>query len=217
MRKSLFRIVQPLLALLLAAAGLVTVQVATAGPAAAHGNACTGAPDRGVNYDFHQACHNHDSCYFHKPHGPDDWGRIVCDSNFYVDTHDSCDRLNARSSPELQDCYRVAKLYFGIVSRTGPFFFKKAGPGTYPFHHDGAKASAKRYSSSAGEVFWPRATDPDGYVKAYQIFRNGSLIAVKDATSLWQPGLSAGTYHYTIYAIDNDGKRSRPIYTTLRI
>ena len=135
MRKSLLRIVQPLLATLMLAAGLVVMQAVTATPASAHGNACTGAPDRGPNYDFHQSCHNHDDCYYHKPHGPDHIGRIICDSNFYVDMHDSCDQLHATASLQHQDCYRTAKLYFNIVSGLGGFFFDRAGPGTLSLIH----------------------------------------------------------------------------------
>ncbi len=74
------------------------------------------------------------------------------------------------------------------------------------------------YSSTAAEVFWEAASD-DGYVAAYDVYRNGQLLGRFDARSLFQNDLVAGeTYVYDLRSVDNNGNtssRSEP--HTLRI
>lgn len=67
------------------------------------------------------------------------------------------------------------------------------------------------YSGYDVELFWPRATD-DGLVMGYDIFRNGQLLeSMVDALSYYDPTTEPEReYIYTVYAVDNDGNRSRP-------
>ena len=71
------------------------------------------------------------------------------------------------------------------------------------------------YSDTAAELFWERATD-DGIVVAYEVYRNGELLQVLDATSFFDDTLQKGTpYQYRIVALDNDGERSEAVETVI--
>lgn len=64
------------------------------------------------------------------------------------------------------------------------------------------------YTTTSAELFWDRSSD-DGFVQGYEIIRNGELLGVLDALSLFQDGLDpAVTYSYEVTAIDTDGNRS---------
>lgn len=43
---------------------------------AKHGDACTGVPDSGPGFDFHEPCHRHDDCYDNPPRGRTHDGRL---------------------------------------------------------------------------------------------------------------------------------------------
>lgn len=62
-----------------------------------------------------------------------------------------------------------------------------------------------RYSSTAGEILWQAATD-DVSVIGYRVIRNGDELGIKDARSLFEPGLEPGqAYTYRVSAVDRAG------------
>lgn len=64
------------------------------------------------------------------------------------------------------------------------------------------------YSDTTAELFWDRSTD-DGFVRGYEVIRNGELLGVFDALGIFQEGLDpAVTYNYEVTALDFDGNRS---------
>ncbi|MBX2883164.1 MAG: PQQ-dependent sugar dehydrogenase [Granulosicoccus sp.] len=66
------------------------------------------------------------------------------------------------------------------------------------------------YSSTSAEIIWERAVD-DGFVQGYEITRNGESLGIRDALSLFEPGLDpALLYTYKVISIDDDGNRSEP-------
>ncbi len=71
-----------------------------------------------------------------------------------------------------------------------------------------ANFNAVVYSQTAAELFWQRTTDSSS-ISAYEITRNGNVLGVFDALSLFQNDLTAGVnYTYDIAAIDREGNRS---------
>jgi len=71
------------------------------------------------------------------------------------------------------------------------------------------------YSLKSAEVFWDRSTDDD-VVQGYEIIRNGQLLGVRDALSVYENDLDPSvSYTYLITAIDSDGQRSGTASITL--
>jgi len=69
--------------------------------------------------------------------------------------------------------------------------------------------TGQAYSSSAIEIQWSGASDSDGTVVRYDVYRDGVKSFSVDGSSWWQEGLTADTpYVYEVVAIDNDGKQS---------
>lgn len=64
------------------------------------------------------------------------------------------------------------------------------------------------YSATAIELFWDRSTD-DGFVTAYQIYRDNVALTMSEGNSFYDDSLTPGTeYEYSVSAIDNDGNLS---------
>lgn len=80
--------------------------------------------------------------------------------------------------------------------------------------------SVQVYSSSALEVFWDRSTDADGFVVAYELYRDGQPYSSAQGNSYFDEGLSPGTtYTYSVIAVDNlanESARSASIEATTR-
>ena len=67
------------------------------------------------------------------------------------------------------------------------------------------------YSGTAAELFWNRSSDPDGFVRGYEIRRDGQLVDTRDGLSYFTEGLSDGrAFAFTVTAVDFDGERSAP-------
>ena len=67
---------------------------------------------------------------------------------------------------------------------------------------------AIRYSDTAAELFWQPSWD-DGRVVGYEVYRDGRLVATRDATSWYDGALESGARHeYAVLALDDDGRRS---------
>ena len=79
-------------------------------------------PDSGPSFNFSQACANHDACYA-EHHGEGEAARAACDSAFLHDMTSSCDDEWSRSSPQFDQCLKVAKLYYTAVPLGGWLFF----------------------------------------------------------------------------------------------
>ncbi len=79
-------------------------------------------PDAGPSFNFSQACANHDVCYS-EHHGQGEAVRASCDSAFLHDMTSSCDDMWSRSSPQFDQCLRVANLYYFGVRIGGWLFF----------------------------------------------------------------------------------------------
>ncbi len=76
-----------------------------------------------------------------------------------------------------------------------------AGPGAVP------SLTALDYSSSAVEIFWEAATSADSVVTAYEVRRDGELLATVDALSFFEDGLNAATeFQYTVTPVDSEGR-----------
>lgn len=80
-----------------------------------------------------------------------------------------------------------------------------------------SNVSALIYSSSAAELFWtPGMSAESGVANRMQIKRNGQLIGVLDARSLFQPDLSASQqYNYELRSVDSSGGLSEPVVLSL--
>jgi len=71
------------------------------------------------------------------------------------------------------------------------------------------------YSKSSAELFWEPATD-DGFVRGYEIVRNGESLGIRDALSLFQNQLDPTlTYNFELTALDFDGNRSDTVTITV--
>ena len=74
---------------------------------------------------------------------------------------------------------------------------------------------AVRYSDTAAELFWQPSWD-DGRVVGYEVYRDGRLVATRDATSWYDGALEPGARHeYAVLALDDDGRRSGAARTVL--
>ncbi len=91
--------------------------------AARHGDACTNAPDSGPTWNFHEACHWHDSCYANKPYGNSQWGRLQCDARFWDRMIGSCNSRYAWYNPLRYTCHEVAGIYFRVVVAAGWWYW----------------------------------------------------------------------------------------------
>ncbi len=103
---------------------------AMAAPAAAHGvdtNGCTGVPDSGYGFDFHDACDHHDRCYATKPYGTSSAGRSACDQVFLNDMLSYCSRYSVWSGPGIA-CRTVARTYYVGVRVLGYPFWALSAP-----------------------------------------------------------------------------------------
>lgn len=118
----------------LSATAVVGLGVLDASPAAAEvprdrcGSPTNGTewvPDRGPGFDFNEACHRHDLCYEHKPHGGGAAGRAACDGAMLSDMYWSC-----AARPSAPWCQDVADLYYWFVDRGGEEAFEAAHPPT---------------------------------------------------------------------------------------
>ena len=80
-----------------------------------------------------------------------------------------------------------------------------------------SNVSALIYSSSAAELFWtPSASAESGVANRMQVKRNGELLGVLDARSLFQPNLSASQqYNYELRSVDSIGRLSEPVVLSL--
>lgn len=118
----------------IAVAGLLVLATLAfaAAPAAAHGvntNGCTGVPDSGYGFDFHEQCDDHDRCYSNQPYGSDWRGRRACDREFrsamlgYCKRHDWFTRKRTA-------CDTVAVSYYVGVRTLGWPFWLQAEPTT---------------------------------------------------------------------------------------
>ncbi|MFK7853180.1 MAG: sialate O-acetylesterase [Granulosicoccus sp.] len=68
-----------------------------------------------------------------------------------------------------------------------------------------ASLESIRYSSTAGEIFWTAATDNE-LVVGYRVVRDGELLGIRDARSVFETGLVPGqTYTYEVSALDHQG------------
>lgn len=76
--------------------------------------------------------------------------------------------------------------------------------------------TAAVYTSQAAELFWTASTD-DGGISGYDIVRNDVLIESQlDAYSYFDTELEpATTYHYRVFAVDDEGNRSLAAETAL--
>lgn len=74
---------------------------------------------------------------------------------------------------------------------------------------------AIRYSSTAGEIIWTAASDNHA-VAAYRVVRDGELLGVKDARSVYEPVLNPGqSYKYVVSAIDQQGNEGNTLEVEL--
>lgn len=107
--------------------GLLILLAAAAWPTAvaAHGdtaNGCTGVPDRGPGFDFHDICDRHDHCYRFRPHGDSRAARKLCDRTFLDEMRDHCkDRRLRHRIP----CEIVAYTYYAGVRTLGSTYWAK--------------------------------------------------------------------------------------------
>jgi len=68
--------------------------------------------------------------------------------------------------------------------------------------------SGVSYSQSALEIFWQPASSDDGYIRDYEVRRNGTVVTNTNGLSFFEDGLRAGTaYEYSVIAIDSNGNR----------
>ncbi|ASJ76675.1 sialate O-acetylesterase [Granulosicoccus antarcticus] len=74
---------------------------------------------------------------------------------------------------------------------------------------------AVRYSPTAGEVLWNKATD-NVIVVGYRVFRDGEFLGIKDARSLYEPSLAPGqSYTYRVSALDRSGNEGPAMMVVL--
>jgi hypothetical protein len=108
------------IAILLSAFASVGLAAATSTiPAHAHGDACTGVPDSGAVFNFHSACHRHDTCYGTKPYGSSEAGRLACDNDFARDMVSSCNDRYRWWDHHRYECYDIAAGYYSGVRALG--------------------------------------------------------------------------------------------------
>lgn len=103
---------------------------AMAAPAAAHGvdsNGCTGVPDSGYGFNFHDACDRHDRCYSIKPYGTSSAGRSACDRVFLGEMLSYCSRYSSWSGRGIA-CRVVARTYYVGVRVVGYPFWALSSP-----------------------------------------------------------------------------------------
>lgn len=115
-------------AMMLSAAAVGTFAMAT--PVAAHGagtNGCTGVPDSGYGFNFHDACDRHDRCYSTKPYGSSSAGRSACDRVFLNEMLGYCSRYSAWSGRGIA-CRVVARTYYVGVRVLGYPFWVLSSP-----------------------------------------------------------------------------------------
>ena len=125
-------------ALLATAAPASAAPTAPAAPSTAgapvvllHGDACGPAwgafvPDSGYApfyFNFHEACHWHDSCYDSAPWGRNEWGRLQCDNGFLGLMVSWCNNRYAWWNPGRGNCTNVATAYYAAVRAGGAFSF----------------------------------------------------------------------------------------------
>jgi len=69
--------------------------------------------------------------------------------------------------------------------------------------------TADVYSDTAAELFWSRSEDSDGFVRGYEIRKNGELLTTIDALSFFTDDLVPGEINaFTVTAIDFNDERS---------
>ena len=108
-------------------------------------------------------------------------------------------------TPDADDARRCAYARSGHAGRTGTRAGRTGGAPTTP-----GSLRASIYSTTAIELFWERSAD-DGFVRGYEIARDGRPVATLDATSFFDADLpGAGRYAYSVIALDFDGNRSPP-------
>jgi RHS repeat-associated protein len=122
---------------------------------------CTVVPDslkigvRGlvtVNFDFHDSCHNHDTCY-----GAWITYRKTCDDAFYSEMKRQCITQNGAGNDRAV-CYRVAQLYhYGVWQLGGISWVKKA------YRYDSSADTGCPYLRADGRLDKRRCFD---YVQA---------------------------------------------------
>lgn len=103
---------------------------AMAAPAAAHGagsNGCTGVPDSGYGFNFHDPCDRHDRCYSIKPYGTSSAGRSACDRVFLNEMLGYCSRYSSWSGRGIA-CRVVARTYYVGVRVLGYPFWALSSP-----------------------------------------------------------------------------------------
>ena len=75
--------------------------------------------------------------------------------------------------------------------------------------------TAKTYSTTAIELFWPRATSTSAVV-GYEVVRDGVVLGVFDALSYYDAGLDPeSSYQYAVTTVDSDGARSATVSITV--
>lgn len=104
-------------------ASLGAITVTGNSPVQAHGDACTWAPDTGPVWNFHNACHSHDTCYANKPYGTGSAGRLACDNVFLSNMNASCRSRYGSLDPRRYACYRVAQEFYTWVRVFGGAFW----------------------------------------------------------------------------------------------
>lgn len=99
-------------------------------PTLAHGantNGCTGVPDSGYGFDFHEICDDHDRCYGAKPYG-DGWrGRRGCDRVFRSAMREHC-KQHEWYTTKRAACDTVAAAYYIGVRAFGWTYWQRAEP-----------------------------------------------------------------------------------------
>jgi len=72
------------------------------------------------------------------------------------------------------------------------------------------------YSNTAAELFWSRSTDSDGFVRGYEIRRNGELVTTIDALSYFTDDLTPGeVFAFTVTAVNFDNEQSTAASVTV--
>ena len=93
-----------------------------------------------------------------------------------------------------------------LIAGTDPDFVEVAGAPNPP-----AELISIEYSGYDLELFWTRATDDDGAVVGYDVYRDDERLAtLLDALSFYDGSVRPETrYTYDVYAVDDEGYRSR--------
>jgi hypothetical protein len=91
-----------------------------------YANGCTAVPDSGSNWNFHNACDQHDKCYVDRPYGVNEGGRKRCDDEFYNRMTWDC-VYRAWWWPR-QDCFNVAGAYWVGVRSFGGWVYYDWSP-----------------------------------------------------------------------------------------